>query len=72
MGVNGVKRSIYLSEGEVVELPGDPQFLHQLFPVPLLQSLRLQLCNQHIHLHTHTHTQSNTQSASNFNITIHT
>ena len=71
MGESGVKRSIYLSEGEVVELPGDPQFLHELFPVPLLQSLRLQLRNQHIHLHTHTHTHEvyNTQSASKF---IHT
>ena len=27
----------HLSQGEVMKLPGDPQFLHELFPVSLLQ-----------------------------------
>ena len=51
---NRRRERAHLSESEVMKLPRDPQFLHELFPVSLFESLRLQLCHQHIHLQTDT------------------
>ena len=41
----------HLAQSEVMQLPGHTEVSHQLLPMMLLQSFRLQLSHKHVHLY---------------------